>query len=326
MPKPFFRFFFLFLLNSTFIVGVNFGIFAQQAPQISQFFQNSVYLNPALSGAENQRFVQLHFRNQWTGYTTSSGTTGSLGTQILSFSSPLNVKNLGISGYLLNDKTPSSAGQIYGFLQTAYHQPLGDGKLSYGIKLGIVRKTLDGKDYIYRDPNDPSIDPILNQIVSSSAIVPGLGLAYGNESYLVGLTYDYLTNVFVSNNPKIEQKSMLQLHGNYLLYLNDAVSLNPFLLMRLYNGKFLPEGGLKLELNQKVWAAGSFRPNDAAILMLGINLNDNRINLGYSLDYTLVNTTVKNLLSHEVFLRFNLPKMEKKIKWLPVKTPRFSNN
>ncbi len=313
-----------FMLGILFSIGFSTSIFAQQAPQLSLFTQNSPYLNPALSGIDGETYALLHYRNQWTSYQGTQGQTGNLGTQILAFSSPLTIPNMGLSAFLLNDRTPSGAGQIYGFIQPAYHKPVGDGKLSLGLKLGMMRKTLDGTNYSYRDPNDPLLDPLLNQIASSAAFVPGLGIAYGNETYQFGLTYDYLTNVFIDSDPSIQQHSQIQIHGNYLYFLTNSLDLNPFFLVRYYHGQVLPEAGVRVGLNGTIWMGGSYRMGDAAIGMIGLNLKDNKISLGYALDYTLVNQSVKSPLSHEVFIRFNLPKFEKKVKWLPVKTPRFN--
>jgi type IX secretion system PorP/SprF family membrane protein len=298
------------LRTTVFLIFLCTRLVGQQSPQLSLYSENSVYLNPALSGLESNSFVQLHYRNQWTGYNTSSGNTGSLGTQILSFSNPAIFKIIGISGYLLNDKVPSGAGQIQGVIQGSVNKSIGDGKLSLGIGIGLNRRSLDGRNYIYRDPNDSVLDPYLNQTVSSEKIIPGLGIAYGNETYQFGVSYNSL--------------AALQVHGNYNLYLGNEIELNPNLLIRYYQGKILAQPGFRLNLNQTIWFGGSYRLGDAAIGMVGLNLKDNKLNLGYSLDYTLINQIVKAPLSHEVFIRFNLPKFEKKVKWTPVKTPRFN--
>ncbi len=298
------------LRTTVFLIFLCTRLIGQQSPQLSLYAENSVYLNPALSGLESNSFVQLHYRNQWTGYTTSSGNTGSLGTQILSFSNPAIFKIIGISGYLLNDKVPSGAGQIQGVIQGSVNKSIGDGKLSLGIGLGLNRRSLDGRNYIYRDPNDPYLDPYLNQTVSSERLIPVFGIAYGNETYRFGVSYNSL--------------AALQVHGNYNLYLGNEIELNPNLLLRYYQGKILAQPGFRLNLNQTIWFGGSYRLGDAAIGMVGLNLKDNKLNLGYSLDYTLINQIVKAPLSHEVFIRFNLPKFEKKVKWTPVKTPRFN--
>ena len=84
--------------------------------------------------------------------------------------------------------------------------------------------------------------------------------------------------------------------------------------------------GARVEYRDMFWVGGSFRLNDAAIGMMGVSLLNNRLNLGYSVDYTLVNLDAKSLLTHEVFVKFNLPTFKMGVQAVPIKTPRFKIN
>jgi hypothetical protein len=115
-------------------------------------------------------------------------------------------------------------------------------------------------------------------------------------------------------------------HASAEILLNTSFDLLPFGSLRYYSGKILPEMGARVEYRDMFWVGGSFRLNDAAIGMMGVSLLNNRLNLGYSVDYTLVNLDAKSLLTHEVFVKFNLPTFKMGVQAVPIKTPRFKIN
>lgn len=313
---------FVFLLVSVKLSG-------QQDPQLSLFNLNSVYLNPAFSGWRNETSVSLHYRNQWTGYETSNDGSGNLGTQILAASLPLNKWNTGIGLVYMSDKTPSGVGQQSVRLQVGYHYSIADGVISAGFGLGMQAKSFDGRTFRVRDSNDPIASEFSGKSVSQSIPDVNVGLVYAKANWNVGFSASHLAQskyTFNSALSSMPLSSVFALHGGADIILSNSFDLMPFAQFRYYSGNLVPEVGTRIEFKDMFWVGGSFRLNDAAIAMTGISLLGNKLNIGYALDYTVANLPAKSLLTHEIFLKFNLPSLLVGVKNIPIKTPRFKIN
>ena len=301
----------------------------QQDPGLSMFSLNNANLNPAYAGWHDETSVQLHVRNQWSGYESTQDGSGSLGTQLLSASMPLGILNAGIGFFYMSDKTPSGVGMQTVRLQLAHHYSLGSGLISSGIRIGMQAKSFDGRVFRVRDSNDPLALDLSGKTVSQSLPDFGVGVVYSKDNWNVGISMDHLTSptyTFHSNAAAMPLAMVFAVHAGAEILVNSSFDFLPFGQIRYYSGKILPEMGARMEYRDMFWIGGSYRLNDAAIGMVGVSMLNNRLNLGYSFDYTLVNLDTKSLLSHEIFIKFNLPTFKLGVQAVPIKTPRFKIN
>ena len=301
----------------------------QQDPGLSMFSLNNANLNPAFVGWRNETSVQMHVRNQWTGYESTQDGSGSLGTQLLTASMPLGILNAGIGFLYMSDKTPSGAGIQTVRLQLAHHYSLGSGLISTGIRMGLQSKSFDGRVFRVRDSNDPLALELSGKTVSQFLPDFGLGVLYSKDNWNAGISIDHLTSptyTFNSNTAAMPLLTVFTAHAGAEILVNTSFDFLPFGQVRYYSGKLLPELGGRVEFRDMFWVGSSFRLNDAAIGMMGVSLLNNRLNIGYSVDYTLVNLEAKSLLTHEVFIKFNLPTFKLRVQSVPIKTPRFKIN
>jgi type IX secretion system PorP/SprF family membrane protein len=311
------------------LVLVSFTSLGQQDPGLSMFSLNSAQLNPAFAGWRDETSVQLHVRNQWSGYESTQDGSGNLGTQLLTASMPLGIFNTGIGFLYMSDKTPSGVGMQTVRLQLANHYAIGSGVISTGIRFGMQAKSFDGRVFRVRDSNDPLALELSGKTVSQSLPDFGVGLVYSKDNWNAGFSVDHLTSPtysFNSNTVAMPLAMVFTAHTGAEILVNTSFDFLPFGQIRYYSGKLLPEMGARIEYRDMFWVGGSFRLNDAAIGMIGVSLMNNRLNLGYSIDYTLVNLDAKSLLTHEVFIKFNLPTFKLGVQGVPVKTPRFKIN
>lgn len=301
----------------------------QQDPGLSMFSLNNANLNPAYAGWHDETSVQLHVRNQWSGYESTQDGSGSLGTQLLSASMPLGILNAGIGFFYMSDKTPSGVGMQTVRLQLAHHYSLGSGLISSGIRIGMQAKSFDGRVFRVRDSNDPLALELSGKTVSQSLPDFGVGVVYSKDNWNAGISMDHLTSptyTFNSNTAAMPLAMVFAVHAGAEILVNSSFDFLPFSQIRYYSGKILPEMGARMEYRDMFWIGGSYRLNDAAIGMVGVSMLNNRLNLGYSFDYTLVNLDTKSLLSHEIFIKFNLPTFKLGVQAVPIKTPRFKIN
>ncbi len=301
------------------------SLLAQQDPGLSMFSFNQITLNPAFSGLNGESYAQIHYRNQWSQYQSTYDGAGNLGTQMAGISLPIPKINIGASLFYMSDYTPSGVGQQFVNLQLAKHFQLGGGQFSAGLRLGLSSKSFDGRVFKPRDVNDPIIDPLSVKSVSQSLPNIGLGIIYSKDNYNLGFNVDHLNapNYTFQSAASSVLKPIYTIHADVDLSISTAIQIQPFAALRYYSGRFLPEGGTRVKLFDAFWIGGSYRWNDAVIGMIGFSALKQKLDIGYSLDNTLVNPTVKAPLSHELFIKFLLPSFKSATKGIPIKTPRF---
>jgi type IX secretion system PorP/SprF family membrane protein len=315
------------LSKYTVLVWLSISAFGQQAPGLSLSHLNSLYFNPAAAGVGRDAYIQNHYRNQWTSYETSQDGSGNLGTNIVGLSIPLDFQNLGMGLIVMSDKTPSGVGQQVVRLQMAYHLPLASGaQVSFGLGFGMQSKSFDGQIFRVRDVNDPLAEELSGKQVSQSLPDFNAGVLYTTDLLEVGLGLGHLNqSAYDFGIPKLRLVNdlVLNLHAKGTIGLNERFDLTPFGQLNYYNGVILPQGGAKVTFQQQFWVGAGYRWDDASIFMTGISLLNNRLDVAYALDLSLVNTAAKSTLSHEIMLRFVLPSFQLATRNIPVKTPRF---
>jgi type IX secretion system PorP/SprF family membrane protein len=317
-------YFFMFLL----MISSNVGLNAQQMPGLSLYHLNSLYYNPAAAGAGRDAYVQAQYRNQWTSYETSQDGNGNLGTSIVGVSLPLNFQHLGMGLVVMNDKTPSGVGQQVIRLQVAYHYPLSNGaQFSLGLGFGMQSKSFDGRIFRVRDVNDPLAVELSGKQVSQAVPDFNAGVLYTSDLVEIGLGISHLNqSAYDLGSPTLKLKNELaaNMHVKANLPLNDRFEWSPFAQLNYYNGILLPQFGAKVIFQQQFWAGGGYRWDDAATVMAGVSFLNNRLDLAYAMDLSVINSNVKSNLSHEVMLRFVLPSFQTATRFVPIKTPRFN--
>ncbi|MEY2793525.1 MAG: hypothetical protein RJA76_1517 [Bacteroidota bacterium] len=316
-----------FLLSQMFLF---FSIQAQQNPGITFYNFNSSYSNPATVGLNGESFVQLHYRNQWTQYQSSYDGSGNLGTQIATIS--LGVDDLHLGGGLqyMNDLTPSGVGLQFMRSQFAYHYAIGDGVLSAGAQIGISTKSFDGRVFRLRDPNDPLVNEFTGKSIAKSSFDLGLGLLYSRDRWSVGAYLDHLNSPSFAFSSSAGQSSllpMLTVIGSANFEISEQIVFNPFTQVRSYQGQYVGDLGMRIHFAKLFWLGGNYRTDDALSGMFGFSIWKKQIDFAYALDRTISNQSIKAPISHEFFVRFNLPnfKLRKNIA-LPINTPRFKIN
>jgi type IX secretion system PorP/SprF family membrane protein len=311
----------IFILSSA-------ATFAQQDAQLSQYMFNPLYINPAAAGMDGVVNFQLHYRNQWSGYQTSIDGSSSLGTQIFTASMPLNGLHSGIGIQFVNDLTPSGAGYQNMLLSYSYQINLTSGAIiSVGAKGGFYTKTFKTK-FRPRETGDPVVDALSGSVNQTKADF-SVGAMYRTGNYQIGASLNHVNSPVYGFGPDktgaYSIKQMLNLTGSFDYYLNDNIKVSPMALWKTDFNTNVLEGGAIFTYVDRYWLGGSYRLNDAGIIIAGVSmLKNNALRLGYSLDLTTVGATAKAPLSHEILLSYAIPAPRLLAgKRTPVRTPRF---
>lgn len=312
--------------------------FAQQEFQQSQYMQNMYILNPAASGLTDYIDVNLGYRNQWTGLTGAPETYYLSGSSMLGKSSAgsnelfsLRISDPSIStesGLNLNaNNTVKKQGvrhavggvvyvdnaghfrKTHGGVSYAVHVPLSANvNFSAGLRLGFSQLSVD-PDITFAQSNDVTADKVTDG--SSNGLDGNLGLfLYSNKFFLGWSGAQLFQNDLDFNGGTTEDA--LKLHhfilAGYRFDLTDKVGLTPSVMAKAVSGTPLSiDFNAKLDINKKYWLGGSYRADDAVVVMAGLNINK-FINLGYSYDITMSDVNSVSSGSHEIVLNLMLAK------------------
>ncbi len=293
----------------------------QQDPQFSQYMFANFYFNPAFTGTDGVTKITVLHRTQWLGYSSTFDDGGAPTTQWVSVHTPLAAVKGGVGGYFINDNLgPVTNMEFQG--SYAYYMPLGTGKLSLGIRAGMVSQKVDFDQFRAIDPSDP----LLQRQGKETQFRPdfAFGAAYRKEKYYVGAGINHL------NQPTydfgLSQDNQLKRHlyvtGAYFYEMNFDLRFQfvGFVKSDLVKTSF--DLGVLAYLRDTMWGGLSFRQSDALSLLLGYSfLEDKSLSLGYALDYVINDQEAKEATSHEFMLSYSLPVSASRKK--VIRTPRF---
>lgn len=306
-----------------FIVGsFQASLYGQQDPQFTHYMFNTLFYNPGYAGVEGvTKFTAIH-RSQWLGYQPTFGSGGAPTTQIVSFSTPIYKIKSGFGAYIINDRL-GPQNNLEAQASYAYHLPLKDGKLSFGMKAGMYSQTVNFSLYRPIDPNDP----ILKSSGKESQVRPdlGMGVFFQREKYYAGLSFNHLIKSTFDFG--LSQRNALQPHvyltGGYFYEVNFDLRFQFSTLIKSDFTKTTFELGGIAYYKDTLWGGLSFRQSEAAIVMIGYSLlKDKSLKLGYGLDYVIKDQDAKQPTSHELLLTYQLPVNPASGKKV-VRTPRY---
>ncbi|RXK85835.1 PorP/SprF family type IX secretion system membrane protein [Filimonas effusa] len=318
------------LIAGVVIVCTGLTGYAQQKPHYTQYILNQYVLNPALTGIENYTDVKLSHRQQWAGlndapvtsYFTIHGALNKKDYRTTATSFQVDGTNPrgndywadytaaaphhGIGLQVINDKT-GPLRYFSAYATYAYHLGIGPRtSLSAGFGAGIFNASLDANKLNF---GNTQVDPAVynNGVVNS--IKPDLmaGLYLYGADYFLGVSVQQLMgqSVYFSSN-KVGGGNKMTPHifvtAGYRFLLDEDWNLIPSVMLKSVSPLPLqPEGNVKLQYRDFLWAGGGYRKDDGWNIMAGVNISG-AFNIGYSYDRTTSALNTVSNGSHEVVL------------------------
>jgi type IX secretion system PorP/SprF family membrane protein len=298
--------------------------FGQQNPQFSQYIFNQIYYNPAVTGNELAPKITLLHRSQYIGYVSNFDNGGTLTTQSLAFQLPLTKLNSGVGIVIVNDQAGLQKNQQVK-LSYSKNFKLKQGVFSVGVSGGIINKSF-AEGFRPRESGDAQIP---GGGISQFKPDLGLGVYYSTKSIFAGLSLNNITNPTfdygTTNGKNIINRNAVALVG-LIVPISSTIELKPSILVRTDLQTYTAEGGLMANVG-KYWLGASYRKQDAAIIMAGLNLmKQNALKLGFAYDLVTSNTKAKSSSSIEILASYVLggakpPKIQTKVPI--IRTPRY---
>jgi type IX secretion system PorP/SprF family membrane protein len=285
----------------TLVVGMGTSeVEGQQLPQYSQFMLNDYVLNPAVAGSRPQFEARALNRSQWTGITDAPRTF------TLSVQGPLKNPHIGLGGYLYTDNVGPTRRTGAQFSYT-YHLFLNETlKLGLGVSMGAQQFAIDGSKIELAEDNDPALYSELN---SQTVFDAKFGALLYADNFYVGFTFPQLLQNEIKLYDSVEQdfnklEDHYYLMAGYTYEINEMFAFEPHLTIKYVAPTPVKwEAGARLHYDDMIWLGGSYRSNDAGIIMAGFEYRE-AITIGYSYDFTTSDLRNYADATHEIVLGF----------------------
>ncbi|HYG52670.1 MAG TPA: type IX secretion system membrane protein PorP/SprF [Flavobacteriales bacterium] len=277
------------------------GVKAQQVAIYSQYMFNPFMINPAYAGSRDALSGVLLFRQQWVGI------DGAPATQTFSVHSGIGQTKLAAGINVVNDVVgpTRNSGAL---LTCAYHLPLGNGKLSFGLRGGVFNSRLDNTKLNYNNPTDK-----FNTQNTISTLVPTFdaGLYYYTRKFYVGFSGTHLTqskfnfeNYPTGTNLFLKRHFMLA--SGYAAEITPKVVFKPSVLVKYVEGAPLNvDLNASFLFNKVFWLGASFRSGNGITFISEFYVTD-WARIGYSYDLVMNRLKKFTLGTHEIVAGFDL--------------------
>ncbi len=316
-----------------------------QDPQFSQYYAAPLYLNPAFTGTtQDHRFI-ANYRNQWPN--ASRGFV----TYAFSYDYNLYQYNSGI-GFMATVDQAGTAGMKSSQLNFLYSYKWNISSkwvVSAGLNFGYAFRSVDMNKLVFGDQlqfdsdgNVPSDDPALYNLNTTGYFDFNTGALVYNKNFWFGFSASHLNT---PNRSLLDEESLIPIktsfHGGVRIPLyvgpfkKDHISvLSPSFVYKRQGQFDQLDLGLHFLYDPVMiglWYRGipiqqNVKDNisqDAIVLVLGFQFE--KLEIGYSYDFTVSELGPMSGGSHEIALKYKLgiqmqAKTKKKEKFIPCPT------
>ncbi|MBL7745157.1 MAG: PorP/SprF family type IX secretion system membrane protein [Chitinophagaceae bacterium] len=285
--------------------GISAATNAQQLQTSSLYDMQGMMHNPSMAGSYRHGMVGATYRSQW------SSLSGSPKTATVFGSFDLPKQDIGVGGYLYNDKTgPTSRTGLQ--LAFAKHIPLhNDARFSLGIEARAQQYAIDRGKLSQTLGSDPALGSSDNKFKFDA----GFGISYTSKKFQIGASVSQLVqsklDFYNGSTTPAEEGRLYRhyyLHSLYNWRVDESTVITPnFLFIYLPNAPLEFQGGVRVEHNEVFWWGVSLRAKQSFMLSAGVNINK-KFTIGYSFDIysTPLSVFDEGANAHEVLLRYNI--------------------
>lgn len=284
----------------------------------SQFYNNQVFLNPAMSGLAFGPRISLHYRNQYPGI--GAGAESGYTTYAVAYDQHIEKINSGFGVLAMMDRTANGIYNRYNIFLTYAYQIRLSRKL--GLKIGVYgglnSANLDWNKLKFYDQIDP-VNGFFGNIattevppasLSNNNFDGGFGFLFFNQNFYAGVTMRHLTfqkNFFYNSNNLSLTPLYLGSHAGMIKMFNKRnktyLALNLNYAFQYKNHELVPVALFNYELiNMGMGFRHTFKELESLIFYLGVTKGIVRVN--YSYDHTMSNLAGYTGGSHELCFRF----------------------
>jgi len=308
--------FFIFIFITVIALG-------QQQAQFSQNMFNNMDINPGYAGSNDAICATLLARQQWLGFKDPQGNKGWPQTNLLSVDGPISILHGGAGLTIMQDQLGFDK-NITAKLAYAYRITAGAGTLGIGAEIGFYNEKYDFSKFIATDPGDQLLSS--KQAEGNTTPDFAFGLFYKIQSKLYfGLSASQLREATFTYGTTLAKPTLTRHYyvcaGYYFpIPGSPSLELDPSVLIKsdLVSTQF--DINALLKYNNRFWGGVSYRPQDAFVILIGMNWRS--FHFGYSYDITTSAMNNYSSGSHELMIGYCF-KLLHELKPESYKNPRF---
>lgn len=310
-----------------------------QDPQFTQFYAAPMYLNPAFTGVTYEHRMILNYRNQWPGVKTAYQ------TYMASYDYNMSDLNSGLGINIMQDRAGTAGLTHSQFgLNYAYHFKISKfSEIRLGANLNYNLKRIDFSKLKFNDQittgSSVSFDAINYEPLSYVDFAAGALL--NSTEYWAGLSAKHLTQPNSSLvGDRVPLPLTISVHGGYRFIIEQKSKelkryVSPALNYRHQQKYDQLDIGLyyyHLPLNVGIWYRGlpfktyapTYSSRESIALLIGFDITDYNLRIGYSYDLTMSRLGVANSLgAHEISAVYEIAQKRKRNKRVLVSCPKF---
>lgn len=270
--------------------------FAQQDPHFTQFFDNTLFINPAYAGSKDVLNVTTLHREQWVGFDGRPIST------TVSVHSPLSYKSIGVGVTYINDNVgPVKQNLFYGDVSYSLRFK-NKSKLAFGVKGGFNLINIGSNNLNTTTEGDPNLIRNVRNLVNPNF---GFGMYYYTPKWFIG-----------ASTPKLLEKSYDGSKTNmerrhYFAHVGGVITMNPDWKLRpIAQIKFTPGAPISLDLSaaaiyrDKFYIGALYRLQAAFGAFAQFQITD-QFKVGFATDFGTQKIRNYNYGTFEVMLSYD---------------------
>ncbi len=287
-------------LFATFALGaLGTNGFAQQDPHFTQYFDNTLFVNPAYAGSNGAlNFTGIH-REQWVGFDGRPTSTS------LSLHSPLSYESVGVGLTVVNDKVgPLNQTMFYGDFSYTLKFKDQKKKLSFGAKAGLNLINVGTAPLVTTQENDPKLLSNVQNRINPNF---GAGIYYHTPRFFIGAsTPKFLESSYDGdpNSRSIERRHYFAIIGG-VITLTDQWKLRPTSQLKMtQNAPMSLDVSAAGIYKDKFWIGANYRYDAAIGAFVQYQITD-QLKAGFATDFGTQEIRKYNDGTFEVMLSYD---------------------
>lgn len=193
-------------------------VYSQQEPQFTQYFDNTLFQNPAYAGSNKMLSINTMHREQWVGFKGRPSTTS------MTIHSPLSYKSVGIGLSAVRDVIgPTTSNMVYA--DFSYSLRLTQNQtLAFGLKGGFNMINTQIAGLTTTTINDPNLaQNTLNRFNPNV----GFGMYYHSDVLFLGLSSPKLLEQSIDGSAENLEKRHFYFNAGAILKLGTLWKTRP---------------------------------------------------------------------------------------------------
>ena len=287
------------------------SVSAQQDPHFAQYFDNTLFVNPAYAGSKEVLNVTAIHREQWTGFNGRPRST------TLSLHTPLPYESIGVGLTAVNDNIgPMNQTMVYADFSYTLKFKNSKSRLAFGVKGGVNIINASLTELNTTSPDDQKLSQNISNKVNPNF---GFGVYYHLPNFFVGASIPKMleSSYYELSNTNLERRHYYGIIGG-VFDIAPKWKIRPSVQTKMTMGAPVSfDLSTAFIYNDLFWIGGLYRWNAAAGVFVQVNVT-RQFKIGLATEFGVKSIRQYNTGTFEMLLSYDL-----RFKNKGVRSPRY---